>query len=58
MVIVTEQFSALASTIAQSQGKPGLPILVLPSNIEELSDGELKALAQKTFDQAARKLIR
>jgi len=56
VVIVTEQFRALASTIAQSQGKPSLPILVLPSNIEELSHEELQALAKITFDQAAQRL--
>jgi hypothetical protein len=55
-VIVTEQFSRLASTIAKSRGRPGLPILVLPANIEDLSDDELEDLAHKTLDQAAEKL--
>ena len=58
MVIVTEQFSKLASTIARSRGRPGLPILVLPSNIEDLSDGELESLAHTTLDQAAGELTR
>ena len=55
-MIVTEQFSRLASTIAKSRGRPGLPILVLPANIEDLSDDELEDLAHKTLDQAAEKL--
>ncbi len=55
-MIVTEQFSRLASTIAKSRGRPGLPILVLPANIEDLSDNELEDLAHKTLDQAAEKL--
>ena len=54
--MVTEQFRELASTIAHAQGEPGLAILVLPSNIEELSDEELRSLAQTTFDEAAGKL--
>ena len=46
----------MASTIAKSRGRPGLPILVLPANIEDLSDDELEDLAHKTLDQAAEKL--
>ena len=57
MVIVTGEFKELASTIAHAQGEPGLEILVLPSNIEELSDEELRSLAQITFDEAAGKLL-
>ena len=56
VVLVTEQFSKLASTITKSRGRPGLPILVLPANIEDLSDSELETLAQNTLDQAAEKL--
>ena len=56
VVIVTEQFSKLASTIAKSRGRPGLPILVLPGNIEDLSNGELETLAKTTLDQAAERL--
>ena len=57
MVMVTGEFKELASTIAHAQGEPGLEILVLPSNIEELSDEELRSLAQITFDEAAGKLL-
>jgi hypothetical protein len=56
VVLVTGQFRELAGIIAQSQGKPRLPILVLPSNIEELSGEELRSLAQRTFEQVAQKL--
>ena len=58
MVMVTGEFKELATTIAHAQGEPGLEILVLPSNIEELSDEELRTLAQSTFDEAAGKLLR
>ena len=57
MVMVTGEFKELASTIAHAQGEPGLEILVLPSNIEELSDEELRSLAQITFEEAAGKLL-
>ena len=56
MVIVTEQFSKLAATIARSRGKPSLPILVIPSNVEELSDQDLRALASATLQRAAEAL--
>ena len=56
MVVVTEQFSDLATTIARSRGKPRLPILVLPANIEQLSDSEIRALARSTLDRAAHEL--
>ena len=57
VVIVTGEFRELATTIAHAQGEPGLEILVLPSNIEELSDEELRSLAQSTFHEASRKLL-
>jgi hypothetical protein len=56
VVIVTEAFSKLASTISRSEGKPELPILVLPANVEELPEEELRSLARATLDEAAQKL--
>ena len=56
VVIVTEQFSKLASTIAKSRGRPGLPILVLPGNIEALSAGALETHAKTTLGPAAESL--
>lgn len=56
VVCVTERFSQAAKTYARMKGKPDIPILVLPANIEELSDEELGSLAKTTFEQAARQL--
>ena len=56
MAVVSERFQNLAAAIARARGKPEFPMIVLPANIEELSDSELHAMAEKTFPEVLEKL--
>ena len=46
MVIITEPFRVLSETVARARGKPNLPLIILPSTIEEISDDEIASLAK------------
>lgn len=56
MVVVSERFESLATSLVRSRGKPGFPMVVLPSDIEELSDERLGELSERTFPEIAEKL--
>ena len=56
MVVVSERFENLATSLARSRGKPGFPMVVLPSDIEEMSDDRLGELSERTFPEIAEKL--
>ena len=56
MAIVSERFHGLALSVAKARKVPEFPIVVLPSNIEELSPDELQALAEESFPAAIEKL--
>lgn len=55
---MTERFEDLAHSVARARGKNNFPIVVWPANVEELSDAELKALADRTFDELVNKLTK
>ena len=56
MVVVSERFENLASSLMRSRGKPSFPMVVLPSDIEEMSDEYLGELSERTFPEIAEKL--
>lgn len=58
MALVTERFEDLAHSVARARGKNNFPLVVWPADVEELSDAELKALADRTFDEVVRKLTK
>ena len=53
VVIITEPFRVLSETVARARGKPDLPLIVLPSTIEEISDDEISSMAKTTFERVA-----
>ncbi len=57
MAVVSERFRGLALSIARARSAPDFPIIVLPANIEEVSDTELRALAERTFPQLLSKIM-
>ncbi len=56
MVVVSERFENLAASLARSRGKPDFPMVVLPSDIEEMTDERLGELSERTFPEIAEKL--
>ena len=56
MVVVSERFENLASSLMRSRGKPSFPMVVLPSDIEEMSDERLVEMSEQTFPEIAEKL--
>ena len=56
MVVVSERFENLAASLARSRGKPDFPMVVLPSDIEEMTDERLGELSERTFPEIAAKL--
>ena len=56
MVVVSERFENLATSLARSRGKPNFPMVVLPSDIEEMSDDRLGELSEQTFPEITEKL--
>ncbi|MBI2871661.1 MAG: hypothetical protein HYY00_00540 [Chloroflexi bacterium] len=55
---MTERFVNLANSVARARGKRDFPIVVWPSNVEEMTDEEVRALAERTFDSMVEKLTR
>ena len=45
VVVVTQEFEALARTMAANAGRPGLRVLVLPYPLEALPEAEVRAIA-------------
>lgn len=52
--MVTERFLDLADAVAQSRNTPDIPRVVLPSEMESLSDQELAAQVDETLEETAR----
>jgi hypothetical protein len=46
---VTEEFEALAHTMAANAGRPGLRVFVLPYPLENRSESEVRAIARAAF---------
>ena len=57
MAIVSGRFHGLAQAVARARKVPDFPIVVLPSNMEELPADELQSLADETFPKVLEKLI-
>jgi uncharacterized hydantoinase/oxoprolinase family protein len=57
LVCVTENFSELASEIAQSREVPEIPRVVIRKDVELLSDEELKEVAESIIDQLMERLV-
>jgi hypothetical protein len=58
VALVTERFEDLAHSVARARGKNNFPIVVWPANVEELSEAELRALADRTFDDLVSRLTK
>ncbi len=56
MVVVTEAFAALARRIAEAEGAPGLPVLVLPYPFEGRPADEVRAIATGAYPDLLRLL--
>jgi len=55
---VTQQFKGLAEATARGRRVPDLPVLVLPSGYDELSEGEVRADARERLPALIRALTR
>jgi hypothetical protein len=49
VVVVTEAFAMLAQRIAAAEGRPDLPVLVLPYPLEGLPAAQVQAVATDAF---------
>ena len=58
MAVVSERFHNLAQSVARARHAPDLPMIVLPPNIEEITNEELHALADRTFPQIIDRLTK
>ncbi|MDO8531536.1 MAG: hypothetical protein Q7T26_05115 [Dehalococcoidia bacterium] len=58
VALVTQRFLALAQAVARGKGVPNLPIVVLPPNVDYMSEAELGPVADTAFDEAVSKLVR
>jgi hypothetical protein len=47
VVVVTEEFEALAERMAANAGRPGLRTVVLPYPLESRSEEEVRAIARE-----------
>ncbi len=47
VAVVTEEFEALAHTMAANAGRPGLRVHVLPYPLETRSEDEVRAIARE-----------
>lgn len=56
VTLVTERFLGLARTVAKAKGVSALPIVALPHNVEFMSEEELKAAAEKAFQDVLKSL--
>ncbi|MFC1990890.1 hypothetical protein ACFLU9_01910 [Chloroflexota bacterium] len=46
---MSERFAGTARIMLKSRGKSGIPIFVIPWDVEEMSDAELSELAESQF---------
>ncbi len=51
MVVVTEAFAALARRVAAAEGRPDLPVLVLPYPLEGLPVAQVRSIATDAYPQ-------
>ncbi|MBI4307590.1 MAG: hypothetical protein HY684_02160 [Chloroflexi bacterium] len=56
VALVTERFLALAQAVAKGKGMPDLSIVVLPPNVDYMSEADLRLVADRAFDQAVVRL--
>ena len=56
VVVVTEEFTSLAHTMAANAGRSGLRILSLPYPLESRSGDEVHAIANEYFEYLLRAL--
>jgi len=51
VAVVTEEFTALAHTMAANAGHPGLRVFSLPYPLETRAEREVRALAREVWPQ-------
>ena len=51
MTLVTERFMDLAQSAADARGMPDVPMVTLPHSVEFLPEEELRAVADKAFEE-------
>ena len=56
VVVVTEQFEALAKVVLKSQQVPDSVAVLVPGNPETISDDELARVSERVLDDAVHKL--
>lgn len=56
VTLVTEKFIGLARTVAKAKGVSTMPIIALPHNVEFMPEEELKAVAEKAFQDVVKSL--
>ena len=56
VAVVTEEFEALAHTMAANAGRPGLRVHVLPYPLETRSEEEVRAVAREHWPLVLRAL--
>jgi hypothetical protein len=56
VVAVTERFEELARRIAESREVPDFPMVILPSDVEQMSDSKLVDIGQHALDEAVEAL--
>jgi hypothetical protein len=49
VAVVTEEFAALAASVAANAGRPGLRMLVLPYPLDTRPETEVRAIAEDTW---------
>jgi hypothetical protein len=58
VTIVSEEFVGLAEITARSLGYPAFPIVTVPHPFGDLTEGELRSLADDRFEEIVRLLAR
>ncbi len=58
VTLVTEQFVRLADATRKGLGLPDMPLVVLPSNVEYITEGELRKVADRTIREALDALVK
>jgi len=56
VVVVTERFEELARRIAESREVPNFPMVILPSDVEQMSDSKLVGVGQQALDKVVEAL--
>jgi hypothetical protein len=54
VAVVTQEFEALAHTMAANAGRPGLRVVVLPYPLETRSEEEVRAVAREHWGSFVR----